>query len=232
MHWDESAPGWLVHVAAAVMLGVLLAAADTTRAPSPSGPYAAEGRNAYFVLVPGYRQVFEGVEDGRPTRVVSTVLLETERVDGVVTRVVEERETANGRVVERSRNYFVIDRRTGDALYFGEDVDTYRNGRLTGHEGSWRVGDHGATHGIMMPAAPKVGARFREENAPDRAMDAARIVSTSKSVTVPAGRFARCVEIEETTSLEPGVVEHKTYAPHVGLVVDGGLRLVSFGVAQ
>jgi Concanavalin A-like lectin/glucanases superfamily len=49
-----------------------------------------------------------------------TVLNETKMVDGVETRVVEERETKGGKLKEVSRNYFAISKRTNDVFYFGE----------------------------------------------------------------------------------------------------------------
>jgi hypothetical protein len=61
-----------------------------------------------------------------------TVLKETKLVDGVETQVVEEKETANGQVTEISRNYFAFSRKTSDVLYFGEDVDNYRDGKTSG----------------------------------------------------------------------------------------------------
>jgi hypothetical protein len=72
------------------------------------GELASEGRNPYFRLEPGYQMVYEGDAE----RLVITVLTETKTVDGVETRVVEERETKNGKPVEVSRNYFAINTRT------------------------------------------------------------------------------------------------------------------------
>src|SRR6185369_2980435 len=83
------------------------------------------GRNAYFVLEPGHRRV---LEDGAE-RLVITVLPTTRVVDGVETRVVEERETKSGALVEVSRNFFAISKRTGAVYYFGEEVDMYANGK-------------------------------------------------------------------------------------------------------
>src|SRR5436190_15145244 len=54
------------------------------------------GRNPYFVLEPGYTLTLEGQESGKPVRLVITVLNETKTIEGVPTRVVEERETKNG----------------------------------------------------------------------------------------------------------------------------------------
>ena len=71
------------------------------------------GRNPYFILEPGYRLVLEG--DG--AQLIITVVNETKKVDGVETRVVEERETKGGKLVEVARNYFAISKRTNDVFY-------------------------------------------------------------------------------------------------------------------
>lgn len=47
----------------------------------------------------------------------------------------------------------------------------------------------------------------------------------------PAGTFARCLKTKETTPLESGS-EYKFYAPGVGLVQDGGLKLASHGFVR
>src|SRR5262245_54108196 len=70
---------------------------------------SSTGRNNFFVLEPGYQLVLEDDKE----RLVITVLNETKKVDGVETRVVEERETNDGQLVEVSRNYFAISKRTG-----------------------------------------------------------------------------------------------------------------------
>ena len=87
---------------------------------------ASSGRNPYFILEPGYTLVLEG-GGGYLT---ITVLNETKMVDGVETRVVEEREAKNGKVIEVSRNFFAISQRTNDVFYFGEEVDMYKDGKI------------------------------------------------------------------------------------------------------
>src|SRR5881396_234995 len=98
------------------------------------------GRNRYFILEPGYQMVLEG----GGTQLIITVLNETKMVDGVETRVVEERETKNGQLIEVARNYFAISKRTNDVFYFGEDVDMYKDGKVVSHDGSWLSGVNGA----------------------------------------------------------------------------------------
>jgi hypothetical protein len=46
-------------------------------------------------------------------------------------------------------------------------------------------------------------------------------------VATPFGQFNDAMVTAETTPLEPGVVEFKSYAPGIGLVVDDVLRLVA-----
>jgi hypothetical protein len=147
-------------------------------------------------------------------------------IEGIETRVVEERETEDGELVEVSRNYFAICNRTNSVIYFGEEVDIYEDGVIVGHEGEWLAGVDGARPGIIMPGTVLVGARYFQEVAPGVALDRAEIVSLTATVQTPAGRFTRCLRTRETTPLEPGEVEFKSYAPGIGLIQDEVLRLV------
>ena len=179
------------------------------------------GRGTYFILEPGYTLHFQS---GKDTLVIS-VLEETKVVDGVTTRVVEERETEGGQLVEISRNYFAVDNATGDVYYFGEDVDDYKNGRVTGHEGAWLSGVNGARFGLLVPGAPTVGDRYYQESAPKVAMDRAEVVAVNAEVKVPAGVFRNCLHTKESSALESGS-EDKFYAPGVGLIKDADFVLV------
>lgn len=185
-------------------------------------------RNSYFILEPGYTLVLEGKEDGKATALTVTVLDETLKVDGVETRVVEERETAGGQLIEVSRNFFAAAKTTKDIYYFGEDVDMYRDGKVTGHGGSWRAGVDGAKFGLMMPGSPKVGQRYYQELAGKVARDRAEVVSLTETLVTPAGKFTNCLKTKETTPLEPGAREYKLYAPGIGLIQDGDLRLTRY----
>jgi hypothetical protein len=182
------------------------------------------GRNTYFILEPGHRLYFE---HGKNTLTV-TVLDEIKVVDGVRTRVVEEREASGGQLAEVSRNYFAMDKVTHDVYYFGEDVDTYKHGKVTGHEGAWLAGVNGARFGLMMPGKPKVGDKYYQEIAPQIAMDRAEIISLTEDLKVPAGAFKNCLHTRESSALESGS-EGKWYAPDVGLIKDSGFVLVKAG---
>jgi hypothetical protein len=188
----------------------------------------SRGRNPYFILEPGYFLILKKGDE----QLTITVLEETKRVDGVKTRVVEERETRDDKLVEVSRNYFAISKRTNSVFYFGEDVDNCKDGKVVDHKGSWRAGVKGAKFGLVMPGTVLLKARYYHEIAPGAAMDRAEIVGTSETVTTPAGKFKKCLKVEESTPLESGKKEHKYYAAGVGVVQDGELKLVKYGNAK
>jgi hypothetical protein len=192
------------------------------------GDLSPTGRNPYFILEPGYRLV---LEEGKEQLVI-TVLDETKMVDGVMTRLVEERETKAGALVEVSRNYFAINRRNNDVYYFGEEVDIYQAGRIVNHEGAWMAGVKGARFGLMMPGQLRLKERYYQEIAPRVAMDRAEVAGLNETVITPAGEFKQCLKVEETTPLESGVKEYKFYASGIGLVQDGSLKLVKYGMVD
>jgi hypothetical protein len=192
------------------------------------GELSPTGRNPYFVLESGYRLVLQGGKE----EVTVTVLDETKVVAGAETRVVEERETKNGKLVEVSRNFFAISKRTNSVFYFGEDVAIYKNDKVVSQEGAWLAGVKGAKFGLMMPGLPLLGARHYQEISPGAAMDRAEIVAMNETVKTPAGVFKNCLKVEETTPLEPGNKGYKYYAAGVGLVQDGSLKLVRYGKAE
>lgn len=190
--------------------------------------FATTGRNPYFVLEPGFQLVFAGEEDGEELDLVITVLDDTEEVDGVLTRVVEERESADGELVEVSRNFMAFCTETGSVFYFGEVVDIYEDGEIVSHDGAWRAGENDAEPGIIMPGAVLLGARYYQEIAPGVALDRAENVAMDLTVETEAGTFEECLQVDETTPLEPGHVSVKVYAPGVGLIVDDVLELVEY----
>ena len=189
---------------------------------------ASTGTNRFFVLSPGHQSVLEGRNRGKPVTLTVSVLAETKLVDGVETRVVEERETIDGQLKEVSRNYFAISRRTTDVFYFGEDVDMYRDGQVVSHEGAWLSGVNGAQFGLMMPGTPLLGARYFQEIAPKIAMDRAEVLSVNEQCQTTAGNFTQCLKTEETSALE-SARETKVYAPGIGLIQDANLKLIKHG---
>jgi len=183
------------------------------------------GKAPYFVLEPGFQFVLES--DDATLQI--TVLDETRTIDGVETRVIEEREWKDGKLFEVSRNYFAMCEQTKDVFYFGEDVDFYENDKVVKHDGSWLAGTDGSKAGLMMSGSPKVGMKYFQEVAPGVAMDRAEIISIDETCETPAGRFAKCMKVKEGTALNVFEVEYKYHAPEIGLVADESLRLVKYG---
>ena len=194
---------------------------DTTRAG-----FSLTINNPFFPMPVGARWVLVGNDEGDSVNLTVTILPDTMMVAGVATRVLEERESENGTLIEISRNFFV-QAATGDICYFGEDVDIYSGGVIVSHDGAWRAGVGGARPGVFMPAAPAVGQMFRQEVAPGVAEDRIEITAVGASVTVPLGTYTNTVNFLESTPLEPGARSYKSVASGVGMIVDDVVKLVS-----
>ncbi|MDB5320544.1 MAG: hypothetical protein JWN40_2175, partial [Phycisphaerales bacterium] len=184
---------------------ILRATADSTDVPTPARrrDLVPTGRNQYWNLEPGFTAVFAGNEDGIHKRLTITVTPKTRVIDGVRTRIVFERQTANGHIEEIAENYFVIDRKTHDVYYFGEDVNLYSHGVLTSHESAWRSGVNGAKFGLVMPGEVSLGNQLQQERAPGVAEDHAEVVRTGLRAHVPVGTFRGAIQTRETSVLEP-----------------------------
>ena len=187
------------------------------------------GKNSYWRLTPGRFVVLGALQPSGGEFVLISVLDDTEMIDGIETRVVEEREYDNGQLKEISRNFFAMAKETGDVFYFGEDVDDHENGEVTGHGGQWRAGENGARAGLYMPGTPAVGMRYYMEIHPGVAMDRAEIFQTGATVETPAGTFRQSLIVTESSPLEEGDESYKRYAPTVGMIFDDGLELYAYG---
>ncbi len=178
------------------------------------------GRNPFFILEPGHQSILEGDDDGVPVLKTVTVLDKTRLVDGVETRVVEEREFEDEELIEESRNYFAICEETNNVIYFGEEVDIYEDGEIVSHDGAWLAGVDGVIPGILVPGTVLLGAKYYQEIAPELALDRAENIALDSEVETPFGTFTDTWETLETTPLEPGEESIKNYAPGIGLVFD------------
>ncbi len=189
----------------------------------------ADGNNRYWSLKPGRYVVLGNLTPDGTEFVIISVLEDTETVDGIETRVIEEREFKDGELVEISRNFFAMSKESKDVFYFGEDVSDYADGKVIGHGGQWRAGQDGAQAGLYMPGKPKVGMKYYMEYHPDVAMDRAEIHQTKASVETPARTFSNSLIVTESSPLEPDEESYKRYAPGVGMIFDDGLELYTFG---
>src|SRR3954470_3408465 len=196
-------------------------AAPVTGPQAPSIDPAAFGStvdNPFFPLRSGMRwQYRSATKDGVETTVV-TVTSRPRTIAGV--ECVEVRDTVrlDGALKEDTLDWYAQDR-TGTVWYFGEDTKEYDHGKVSSTEGSWVAGEHGAKPGIVMPAQPRPGDRYRQEYYRGHAEDMAEVLSTSERAKVPTASYDALVMTKETTPLEPGVLERKYYARGIGLVL-------------
>jgi hypothetical protein len=146
------------------------------------------------------------------------VTRKTRNILGVAAVVVHDRTYRGGELVEATTDWYAQDK-AGNVWYLGEDTKEYRQGKVVSAAGSWEAGEAGAHAGIIMPAAPKIGVAYRQEDRAGSAEDMGRVLSLTAAVAVPFGTFDHCLETEDWSPLEPGVLEHKYYARGVGCVL-------------
>ena len=194
--------------------------------------------NPYLPVRPGSRWVYRETDTtGTKKKVVVTVLPRTKTIaNGIKARVVRDKVTENGKAVEITDDWFAQDG-AGNVWYFGEAVRFYENGRLVSRKGSFEAGVDGAQAGVVMPAAPRPGMRFRQEYYEAKAEANAKIVAIGEDrVEVPAGFYdSNVLMTRDLVPTEPKVEELKFYARGVGPVLSvhtdgegGRTELVSF----
>jgi len=226
----------LATLAALVVLGLVTAGAGATStfstAPAadrnapvprhhPSPSHFTHGRvdNRWFPLDPGTVWTYRTTGDlGERTEVV-TVTDRTRVVQGVTTTLVRDVLAGdNGKVVTETVDAYAQDVR-GNVWLLGADVTAYHHGRRD-TTGSWEAGVHGAEAGVVMAAQPRLGDGYVLEHAPGVAEDQAEVLSVTDQRTVPQGEYDHLVQLAVSSPLVPARVEHRYYAPGVGLVYE------------
>jgi hypothetical protein len=182
--------------------------------------------NPYWPMAPGSRWVYRETDaEGAEQRVVVTVTDRTKSILGIEARVVHDVVSEDGQVREDTYDWYAQDG-DGNVWYLGEDTKEYEDGRLKSTEGSWQAGVDGAQPGVLLPGDPEPGLAYRQEYREGEAEDAAKVLSLDARAGVPYGSFRQLLLTEETTTLEPGLVEQKFYARGVGpvlaITVSGG----------
>lgn len=173
--------------------------------------------NPYLPLALLKQDVFQNDEE-RVERAAKPAVHKIFQISGskVDALAVEDREyNSDGKLAESTLDYFAQDD-DGNVYYLGEDVDEYTNGKISGHSGGWLFGKDTQNLGLMMPAHPGLGDRFKSEDAEPITWEADQVVSLSETVTVPAGMFQNCLRVRERDSY--GDVEFKLYARGVGCI--------------
>lgn len=176
--------------------------------------------NPYLPLIPGRTYVYRGVKEGESQRDEVVVTDRTKVIMGVTCVAVSDTATHGSRLLEKTEDWYAQDKE-GNVWYFGEDTASYdEKGNVESREGSWESGVGGAQPGIVMPAHPQVTDSFRQEFYQGQAEDMFWIVSLSRSVSVPFGKFQSVMETLEWTPLEPRVIDTKFYVAGVGNVLE------------
>ena len=190
--------------------------------------FNAPQNNMYFPMAIGTTYVYEAETEDELIHNEITITAATVNILGVDCTVVHDVEWV---YIEELDDWFITEQTLdwhawdnyGNVWYFGEDTVEYLyddDWNLIGMstEGSWEAGVDGAEPGIVMLADPMPGISYRQEYYEDEAEDMGKVLRLNAEVSIEYGDFEDCLKSKEWTKLEPGNIEHKYYAPGVGLV--------------
>jgi hypothetical protein len=182
--------------------------------------FTADITHPFWPMKPGTRWTYRDVDEkGEVQTVVVVATNKTKRLaNGITARVVRDTVRSDGEVVEDTFDWYAQDS-AGNVWYMGEDTAEFENGKIATRAGSFEAGADGALPGIMLPAEPQVGQKYRQEYLKGEAEDNGEVLGLNQLVEVPAGRYSGALLTRDTTSLEPDVVEYKLYAPDIGPVL-------------
>jgi hypothetical protein len=169
--------------------------------------------NPYFPLDVGTTWTYRGAGE----RVVVTVTDQTRVIAGVTTIVVHDQAFEGSALIEDTEDYYAQDS-AGNVWYFGEVTGECDGRKITSRAGSWLASVDGAQPGVVMLADPQIGDTYRQEYLAGQAEDQATILQLDASVSGPTGSYQDVLVTEDVTPLEPDLLEHKSYAPGVGVV--------------
>jgi hypothetical protein len=205
--------------------------------------------NPYLPLVPGTLYVYEerSVDEETGATDVETITTEvtndTKTIQGVTARVVRDRATRDGRLIEDTFDWYAQDD-NGNVWYFGEDTTSFEyddagNVVEQSKGGSFQAGTDGAQAGVAMLARPQVGDAYFQEVFVGEAIDRGEVLATDETLTTDVlGTSTNVLRTKDTTALEPDALEEKLYVPGFGLArelafdpltgeEDGESRLIS-----
>ncbi|MHC4647435.1 MAG: hypothetical protein ACYTBJ_18240 [Planctomycetota bacterium] len=184
--------------------------------------------NTYWPMAVGLTYRYEAETEDGLARNEITATSETKVILGVTCIVVHDEEWE---YIEDEAAWFLMEDTNdwhgwdnyGNVWYFGEETVEYLydddwNPIGSSTEGSWEAGVDGALPGIVMLSDPEPGVCYEQEYYEGEAEDMGKVKRLGASVSVEYGDFDDCLKTKEWTPLEPGEIEHKYYAPGVGLV--------------
>ena len=210
-----------------IALAAILGSPQAASALSPPIPKLPAPRqfvnritNPWFPLVPGTVYVYRGTKDGKQAIDVLAVTHRKQTIDGIRATVINDRLYENGRLAERTTDWYAQDR-GGTVWYLGEKTATLNaRGNVLDTAGSWMAGVGDAHAGIYMPGHPQPSQVARQEYAKGQAEDQFRILQFGAHADVGGVSSQHALLTQETTALEPGVVDHKLYVRGIGTALE------------
>jgi hypothetical protein len=194
--------------------------AESRNQSFPEFTDSTELTNEWFSLTNVDRYELVGTDEGKAYRAEIVLTGDTRQIEwaGGTTEVVvaRHRSYAEGELVEEAIDYYAQGD-DGGIWYFGEDVDYYENGKLTGHEGAWLAGQDGALPGLLLPGDPEVGQVWWSEDFPAAGIEERdESIQLDASVDTPDG--PRDDGLLVRALQDDGVTEEKTYVTGIGVV--------------
>ena len=193
--------------------------------------FSSDIKNTYFSLVQSQTFTYQSEDTEGNIQTIVVSVQGTTTIDGFPCREVTDKvwegtdaDPLTGRLLEDTIDWFSQDS-DGNVWYFGESTIAYtydEDGNPTpSTEGSWKAGEDGAKPGVIMPAVPgdQLGELYRQEFFLGTAEDLGRVVGVGETVMAGGVTYTDCVHTQDSTPLEPDVIEDKFYAPGVGLVL-------------
>ena len=182
--------------------------------------FTADITHPYWPMTVGTRWIYREVDEEGKTLKTDVIVTSATRklANGITARLVRDTVRAEGAILEDTVDFYAQDR-AGNLWYLGEDTAEFENGTVTSRAGSFEAGVDGALPGVILPAAPARGMRYRQEYYRGHAEDSGEILSTDEIAQVPHGLFRGAVLTKDINPLEPNALEYKLYAKGVGPVL-------------
>jgi hypothetical protein len=196
--------------------------------------------NTYFPLTSGKKYTYQSILNDVVQQTIEDTVLDTTTIDGILCRKITDRvfdgDTTvadDHKLLEDTIDWYAQDN-NGNVWYFGETTIAYTfddaGNPTASTEGSWMTGTDEAKPGIIMfdipDAKEQLGKLYRQEFSLGTAEDLGRNIevvdnlpSLPKGVSLPTGVTGPYLHTQDSSSLEPGVIEDKYYAPNVGVVL-------------
>ena len=215
---------------AAGTAGIAAGADSSSDGPRFTHPRTID--NPYLPISRYKRCTMRGVESGKKKLTIKVRLDRTRRCtvtgQSVDATMILDRSWENGKLVEKTYDYYA-QADDGTVYYLGEDANYFKNGHLTGHEGSWRFGEQTQTLGGAMPAKPTTGAQWSLESVGSIASEANSMTAHLATARIRGVSYRDVIRVR--AKVEPDhEIENKLYARGFGVLreaaPDGYVELV------